>query len=345
MKTIAIVAGKPSIVDETLPIIMPDHADHRILIVPYWLWGVFRRFSMPRGLGMADVPYVGTPHWRPWERQTLSSAFQWTAGRRVSLDVTPFEALARADETICIVDPCPVEAHSAAMLIAHAYGRSMLGDEYAAFESIDSATRPEDLPFPDLRYVPTDSLDADRILHNWNLGLTTHSPEFIDLVRHQCCVRFFNAAFHINSMLVLDPVLRGINPLYEGGLIGKSPLQILHLIAEKDGLSMSSLIRRMEDWKGTGSHPDVPVGNAATRHQIVENLVNAGLVQVSNTLYRASPAGRMFLASLHKDCRDFDVFARLETWSRQWPASRPAVERYLRTFFGKQKRLNSRSRG
>ena len=341
MKTIAIVAGKPSIVDETLPILMPDHADHRIVIVPYWLWGVFRRFSVPRGLGMADVPYVGTPKWRIWERTNLSTAFDWTAGRRTPIDASPFEILRHADETICIVDPCPVETHSAAMLIAHAHGRSMLDDGYAAFEAIDDATRTEDLPFPDLRYVPTDSLDPERIRHNRDLGLTTHSTEFVDLVRHQCCIRFFNAAFQVNSMLALDPVLRRINPLYEGGLIGKSPLQILYLIAEKDGLSMSSLIRRMEDWKGTGRHPDVPVGNAATRHQIVENLVNAGLVQMNNGLYRASPAGRSLILALHKDCRDVDIFARLEAWSHLWPASRPAVERYLKTFFGKQKRLNS----
>jgi len=343
LKTIAIVAAKPFVVNAVLPTIMPDHAEHRIVIVPYWIWGMFRKFAMPRGLRMSDMPYTGTPHWMHWDMPDMSVAYERNGDGRIPLEMSQFEALATADEIICMTDASPVEAHSAAMLMAHAFGMSMIGDDYASLERIGEPNAKEPLPFPEVRYLPLDSLKAEDVKRNWMRGLTTHSPEFLDLVKQQCCIRFFNIAFQVNSRMILDSILRDLNPAYEGGMIIKSSLQILYVIADNCGMSMDRLKRVMIEWKGTGRHPDVPIGELANRHQAVENLANAGLIRIKNDMYTVSPVGASFLAALHKDCRDVDQFARLDAWARQWPASRPAVEKYLRTFFGKQKRLNGRS--
>ncbi len=342
MKNIAVIVGKPHIADVVLPTILPDHADHHITLVPYWLWGLFR-YKAPRGLKASDLPYIGTPHWRPWVRPDMACAFEWKPGRRLSIDVSAFDALRQADEAICLPDPSPVEAHSVAMVLAHASGRSMYDGAYDAFENI-GMNQKETPPFPEVRYLPVDDMDSARHAETWTRGLTTHSSEFVDLVRRQCAVRFFNAAFQINSIAILDPLIREINPLYKGGLVSKASLQLLYALSDRHRTTMTQALLMLENWKGTGRHPDVSAGNAATRHRIVENLINAGLLSVSNGGLSLNAAGAAFLMALHKDCRDVDQFARLEAWSLEWPHSRPRIETYLRTFFGKQKRLSGKAR-
>lgn len=55
--------------------------------------------------------------------------------------------------------------------------------------------------------------------------------------------------------------------------------------------------------------------------------------------------GEAFLSALHPDCEDADLPFRLRQWEASWPVSRPSVERYLRTFFGKAARFTPRRSG
>lgn len=343
MKNIALIVGKPSIVDVVLPTILPDHADHRIVVVPYWLWGLFKA-GLPRGLTHADFPYTGTSTWRLWERTAMATAYELRGNALVAIDSSPFNAVADADETICVVDPSPVEAHATAMLLAHASGRSMLGPDYASVEDLGADTPRDLLPFPEVRYLPVSSLEPEDHERGWAKGLTTHSPEFLNLVARYSCLRFFKGSFRINSRAILDPVVSRNNASYGGGDLGDAELQTLYVLADCDGMSRRSLILRLLDWKGTGRHADVAARTIETADQVADALVNAGLARVHMTRITISPAGRTFLASLHKDCRDVDQFARVDAWAHEWPASRPLVERYLRTFFGKQMRVNDRNR-
>lgn len=52
-----------------------------------------------------------------------------------------------------------------------------------------------------------------------------------------------------------------------------------------------------------------------------------------------SCCGAVTLSHLHPDCQDMDLPGRMNEWQNQWPASRGKIERYLRTFFGKQLRF------
>ena len=52
-----------------------------------------------------------------------------------------------------------------------------------------------------------------------------------------------------------------------------------------------------------------------------------------------SAQGQAFLDLLHPGCCDQDLPGRMRQWEQEWPVSRPKIERYLRTFFGKQKRF------
>jgi hypothetical protein len=45
------------------------------------------------------------------------------------------------------------------------------------------------------------------------------------------------------------------------------------------------------------------------------------------------------LNRLHPDCEDPDLPFRLHAWCEAGAAAKPAIDRYIKTFFGKQKRF------
>jgi hypothetical protein len=349
---ITIIASKPSVVDAVAPIIIPDHADHEITIVNYGLWGLFRR-RMPRGLRMSDFPYVEPPLWSVEEPRT--PMMEWRGGRRGTIQESPFDLIRQADLVICATDYFSIEVHAAAMILTHAYGirmdkrtrptadgRTVALDGYAWISQQDGED-PSDEPYPEIRWLPITGLHAGQVRSDWAMGLTTHSPQFRRLVAEGSAMRHFNNAFEINAAAIIDPLVKAVSPDYAGGLVGKAGLQMIIHMGDEEPMTESTAMRTMMDWKGSGRHQPHELGNAATRWRIMDNLEKAGLVDREGSLLSVSEAGRTFLASLHPDCRDADQPARLTAWSKDWPASRPMMERYVRTFFGKQKRRTGRT--
>lgn len=68
--------------------------------------------------------------------------------------------------------------------------------------------------------------------------------------------------------------------------------------------------------------------------------VSLGLLIGSHPGNPISARGQALLESLHPDCEDPDLPYRLDTWVRDGEASLPAMDRYIRTFFGKQLRFS-----
>lgn len=349
---IAIIASKPSVVDAMAPIIIPDHAEHDVSIVNYGLWGLFRR-RMPRGLRLADFPYVGTPLWNVAEPRV--PMMTWSAGRRTVIQDSPFDLIREADLVICATDYFSIEVHAAAMILAHAHGirmdertrptadgRTVAVDGYGWIAGQDDG-EPDDEPYPEVRWLPITGLHAGQVRSDWGLGWTTHSPQFRRLVAEGSAMRHFNNAFDVNAAAIIDPLVRAVFPQYAGGLIGKAALQMIIHMGDHGPMTEGEALKAMADWRGSGRHPPHELGNATTRWQIVDNLEKAGLLEREGRTLSVSAAGRTFLASLHPDCRDVDQPARLAAWSKDWPSSRPAMERYVRTFFCKQKRRTARA--
>ena len=52
--------------------------------------------------------------------------------------------------------------------------------------------------------------------------------------------------------------------------------------------------------------------------------------------------GRAFLEKLHPDCEDPDLPFRLSEWQHDPATGHAKAQRYLRTWFGKQKRFMNR---
>ena len=83
------------------------------------------------------------------------------------------------------------------------------------------------------------------------------------------------------------------------------------------------------------------MGSAASRQNIHACLTELGLTNQSEKgMLSITPLGTAFVAALHPDCRDFDLPFRLDAWmSMGVEVAEPAIERYLKTFFGKQLRF------
>jgi hypothetical protein len=66
---------------------------------------------------------------------------------------------------------------------------------------------------------------------------------------------------------------------------------------------------------------------------------------IDRTEVSISPRGESFLGLLHPDCEDPDLPARIDNWmTKGFDASRPVIDRYTKTYFGKQMRFYAKSR-
>lgn len=72
---------------------------------------------------------------------------------------------------------------------------------------------------------------------------------------------------------------------------------------------------------------------------MVEGLVRNGLLIEDDKYYSITAKGQEFLSLLHRECNDQDLPYRLHQWCQNWNDSKPTIDRYLRTFFGRQKRF------
>jgi hypothetical protein len=109
------------------------------------------------------------------------------------------------------------------------------------------------------------------------------------------------------------------------------------------------VINLMQKWAGTGRYParagaaGLRFGSAASRLPILDNLLGAGLLARTEVdgkhAVQVSARGQELLNRLHPDCEDPDLPFRLHAWCEAGAASKPAIDRYIKTFFGKQKRF------
>lgn len=100
------------------------------------------------------------------------------------------------------------------------------------------------------------------------------------------------------------------------------------------------------DWPGTGKYKAADlnitkIGSVTSFTQILENLSIVGLIDFDRKNISITNTGRDLLLRIHPDCCDKDLPFRLADWQRNWPNSKPQIDRYIKTFFGKQKRFNT----
>jgi hypothetical protein len=162
--------------------------------------------------------------------------------------------------------------------------------------------------------------------------------------------QYFDNQYLLNALPMFGRTLKlaGITPEGELDFLSKYTLQLLLLIARTDQgpLSEGSLISLMVD--NPASNGTSPLGSPTSRSEVIAWLIGREcLVKVEPAssqgekrpaLYELSHRGRELASLIHKDCYDPHLCKRIDGWGEEWPVSKPAIDRYIRTFFGKQKR-------
>ena len=296
-----------------------------------WPFGLYAP-PMPRGLAWRDYPHIA-----PFD----SDRFTWRkhtsfpeplAGRLapdgtlrlVASRSTFAERLRDADGVLALLEPGSQVYHADVVLrqirghgLVRGWTRFLYSFEPTALKTAVSGQQAHE-----------DALAARLVAHGE--------------VRH-----YFDHQFSVNSVAVLAKTLG------ESAWISKYQIQTLFLIARHGSLSEAQVLQRMHHWTGTGRYPregsasDLGLGSARSRHVIVDQMVARGWLDRHAVIgekpmwqVTLSSRGALVLLKLHPGCEDADLPFRLHAWAEEGlAASRPAMDRYIRTFFGRQKRF------
>jgi len=274
---------------------------------------------LPRDLPLSSVPIVADP--------VLERRPSW---KREPEGPSPFDgdfgALARdADHIVCATDHDPAGCRNFLDLIV----------QYAV-----------ETPLSDITWLAIRAEHAMAVRACIDRGLKADHPSFAQMAAIGQARRYFDNLYLLNALPVFGLALKavGIAPVGRFALLSKYTLQLLLLLSriEKGPLRHGEIVGLMIGDPAPKGYS--PLGSAKSREAIVSWLQDSGCLEAHAHIqdgivrYSVSERGQRLVRLLHKDCFDPHLSARLQGWGKSWPASKPAIERYIRTFFGKQKR-------
>ncbi len=277
-------------------------------------------FHLPRDLPIAEVPIIAEPVLKPRSFERLN----WSEVSSLSKN---FGDVARAaDHIVCATDFDATGCRNFLELMRYyeinkpLHEVSWLGLQMEDFKSVVAA-----------------------IKRDWRAD----HPDFTRMAAIGHARRYFDYLYLINALPVFGRALRMAGLDTEGslGFMSKYSLQTLLMLLRlgTDPLPEGRLITLMR--KNPLSKKGSQIGSPISRPEILSWLERSGCMErigagESNMrLFVVSDRGRRLARLLHKDCLDPDLGHRLEDWGATWPESKPRIERYIRTYFGKQKRF------
>lgn len=260
--------------------------------------------ELPKDLGISQTPIVIEPQYRA--ATCIGDAFS------------------RADRVIFACDP---DSRGVLMFAHHA-----------------RLHRGTDEGFPALRL---NWLADEHIRDEFRAGRTTSDSWFREQLRIGEARYYFNGLWAANALPLFGKLLRDIGSPEPQTFVGKSlPILLFRLKKQQvknTPLTEEEVYTLMSKWSGSGRYAEnrIGLGSPTSRHVIIEQGNRSGLLQWLPRPAKSlvlTALGEEFLRRLHPDCDDPDMIFRIETWGRDWPASRPKADRYIRTYFGKMKR-------
>ncbi|RQR65556.1 hypothetical protein DIE18_03660 [Burkholderia sp. Bp9125] len=336
---VLIAAEKPSISRAIAPAVRkhwPDADITFVHVVPYATIG----FRYPRGLTWHEFPLVSEPVDRlaPWAEWPCPP-YIMSAGGALSSGSMDRGLFTAADLIVCACDPDHTGAVAFDVLM-----RQVFGDDRAR-------------DCPALKIQTFDAAAIERALANLQpFGQACSASLAYGRVK-----RYFDWNWNVNGLAILGEAQRRAGVTAGGPPLSKYTLQLLYGLRHASRVQPTRLspprlpqtdgdvVSLMQAWPGTGRHTAQPggglsqLGSPASRMAIIDNLDKAGLldrVQVSRRRgLQVSERGHALLGLLHPGCEDADLPFRLHAWCEQGEESKPAIDRYIKTFFGKQKRF------
>lgn len=336
---VLIAAEKPLISRAIAPLVRKhwQTADITFVhVVPYGNLG----FSYPRGLKWHEFPLLSEPVDRlvPWA-EWRCPPYHLSVDGTLSSGIMAPGLLTAADLIVCACDPDHTGAVAFDVLM-----RQVFGDDRAR-------------TCPALTFQALDAAAVERALADLRpFGQACSASLAYGRVK-----RYFDWNWNVNGLAILGEAQRRAGVAPGAPPLSKYALQLLYglrrfaqahptrLTPPRLPPTDGEVVSLMQAWSGTGRYTAPArsgigqLGSPASRMTIIDNLDKAGLLdwrEVSGRrTLRVSERGHTLLELLHPDCEDADLPFRLHAWCEQGEASKPAIDRYIKTFFGKQKRF------
>ena len=354
-----IVSEKPSISHWIAPYLAKRYSGTSTLLFNQGLTGVLQ-FTFPRGRAFSEYPLVSAPR---YQFNPPSYAHAHSLNEYLEVEKsgdgqrywnTPalsaealFNAVQEAKHFVYAAD-----LHSSS---AHSYLRFL---QYAGVSDALSKT--------DVYLLH--SLDDKTLKTTLSLGGTVELREHLEqLGRRGEVKRYFEWNWNHNALVVLRQPLTAMG-LPSDVVVSKYELQLLYFLAKNpdqprdfdiDSSRSASphiplqpfwteggIFRAMTSWKGSGKYEKAQLGSATSRDALISHLREKGFLAhtPNGRRLRITEQGYAFLNLLHPDCEDLDLPARIDNWMEQGlETSQGAIDRYIRSYFGKQIRFYSKN--
>lgn len=351
---LAILAEKPFVVHKFEPIFREIYSDDALFSAFFcypmmnWYSGSNNRYVFPRGLRWSDYPFVGEPKFRKLDM--IKARAHWGFPRLKPLDelqegqsryeqdlvrseVQAVLSLRAADKIILLMDPDEQGFHLGAHFLS---------------ENFDV------VPWDKVSVVKCTTL-TDNGMRSALASASAPDAKFFEMVGSVRVKRYFDFNYLVNSF-----ALTAFQP--NEFVPSKYGLQLLYAMRRWGKISHGACIHNMTTWAGTGKYTNnlYGMGSAASRAVILESLEKAQFVlgtgfapryiderthrmKGGQVLLELTDLGRRYLDGLHPSCEDADLPFRLDAWSKLPEVEAKAkIDRYIRTFFGKQKNFMDR---
>lgn len=332
-KKIVYVCEKPSITELFSSYAEQAHPLDEVYFINQFNLG-FYHFQYPRGLKHSDFPHLATVKMKLNDSQdqepfaSLTKILVFSQREQAYLKNNPIqqmiEVLQSADQIIFACD-----GDYSSVVAFHHLLKETLGEEKALLSH---------------QAIVLQVLTAQGIQHAVNRGLTTHDDWYVSAREYGLAKQYFDYNFNLNSYAVFGDALAQVGFDRVQVHLSKYLLQVLYFMARHEGefKREAELYIRMSEWVGTGKYgpsANGTLGSVISRTEIIMRVSELGLIENRDHSLFLSAQAKALLSYLHPDCCDLDLPFRIYDWCQDFEQSKPKMDRYLRTLFGKQKRF------
>lgn len=322
---IVVIADSTKLASRTYSHLYEHFKDKDIYIISMQQIGLYE-FTYPRKLKLTDFPYISDPE---WQQRILGSPVVFkVCNTGIESSGESFSTLLSRISTIKYLGtPYASSGINFNLTLHKVLGSSLMHTDYPAFIVTDLSIQ-----------------GIKKALQGQN---KTSNKSFENHVAAGLAKKYFDYNFNINSIYIFSIVLRDIGVDTNRFILTKYALQMLYDLRTRTKINISDFLKRtVVEWPGSGKYKDIDqpitkIGSITSFIKILDNLSKVNLIQRENNFVSITNSGRELLVRLHPDCCDTDLPFRLFAWQEDWPNSKPKIDRYLRTLFGKQKRFYS----
>lgn len=319
-KNIVIITEKPGISRHISPVAVELNPSSNITFVHTLAIGLYD-FKYPRNLKMHDFPIILKPQWKPRNLEgNACKPHQMIKGELVAMNLTIQQVFANADKIIFALPPDRTGIHAFQVLLSQCCSEVVLNQRIQA--------------------VVFHTLSAKDIKSAFERNDSTEDAWFINGYKEAEAKKHFDYNFNVNSAVIFGEVLTTVGVDRSKFILSKYGLVILYYLRSVKQILDDELLSRMcNKWVGTGKYQGGNVGSVISRWEIIHQMIDVGLVKYDGRYLKLAEKGELFLSKLHPDCCDLDLPFRLDLWFNEGLTSIPKIDKYIRTLFGKQKRL------